>query len=124
MGCPKCTGSFVTRTIADIDIDQCERCGGLWFDKRELRTVLKRGLADVLEDPQGGAFTPVEGDDQPGTCPRCDILLDRQPSIVVEGMSLDVCSNGHGTWLDHGELGHLAGDDGLAAEAGFFSKGL
>jgi hypothetical protein len=41
-----------------------------------------------------------------GTCPRCGRVLTQRK---VRGVSIDQCGDGHGVWLDAGELEHLGG---------------
>jgi len=43
MKCVKCDGRLVTVRVDDVDVDQCDRCGGVWFDAHELERVLGRG---------------------------------------------------------------------------------
>jgi hypothetical protein len=41
-----------------------------------------------------------------GTCPRCGKTLTLHR---VRGVAIDECRDGHGVWLDAGELEHLGG---------------
>lgn len=41
-----------------------------------------------------------------GTCPRCGRMLTQRK---VRGIAIDQCGDGHGVWLDAGELEHLGG---------------
>jgi Zn-finger nucleic acid-binding protein len=40
--CPRCQRALETRAIHHVEIDQCRHCGGIFFDHRELATVLVR----------------------------------------------------------------------------------
>ena len=45
MQCPKCPGSrLVASRVGDIELDRCEQCGGIWFDKHELVPVLRENV--------------------------------------------------------------------------------
>ncbi len=47
-------------------------------------------------------------------CPRCGAALEARD---MRGVAVDACPNGHGIWLDHGELDQIAkreGDSWLA----------
>ena len=42
MQCPRCDGSLKTNTFEGVDIDTCEKCGGVWLDSGELEQLTKR----------------------------------------------------------------------------------
>ena len=48
MDCPRCKSSLTTRTTEGIEIDVCEKCGGVWLDKGELGKLvgLERGRSE------------------------------------------------------------------------------
>jgi Zn-finger nucleic acid-binding protein len=48
MDCPRCNSSLTARTRGGIEIDTCEKCGGIWLDKGELGKLfeLERGRSD------------------------------------------------------------------------------
>ena len=35
--CPKCKSELKPKDIGPVEIDECESCKGIWFDKGELR---------------------------------------------------------------------------------------
>jgi len=37
MQCPNCKAELTQKTLNDINLDECESCGGIWFDVDELR---------------------------------------------------------------------------------------
>jgi Zn-finger nucleic acid-binding protein len=41
MECPRCKTAMITRTRAEIEIDVCEQCGGVWLDRGELAKILE-----------------------------------------------------------------------------------
>lgn len=103
MKCPKCEAeSLRSHRIGEIDVDQCEACGGVWFDLGE--------LDDTLEDGGRGDLKYVEatlpGDDmKPAPCPRCGGTGNMVPVKNVEhGFHIDTCTVCQGKWLDGGEL--------------------
>ena len=41
MQCPRCDGVLKESTFEGVLIDTCAKCGGIWFDARELEQVIK-----------------------------------------------------------------------------------
>jgi Zn-finger nucleic acid-binding protein len=102
MKCVKCEGRLVTVRVDDVDVDQCDRCGGIWFDAHELERVLGRGHLEPLK--QKG--TPHPGDDaRRGHCPRCGgdgyLVQIVSPNAKIH---VDTCAICGGKWLDGGEI--------------------
>ncbi|MDQ7822327.1 MAG: zf-TFIIB domain-containing protein [Candidatus Eremiobacteraeota bacterium] len=63
MKCPKCGSDLMEIEFMDIMLDKCKKCGGVWFDKGEVQTLMKKeasflgsiyknlfGQPDVKED--------------------------------------------------------------------------
>ncbi len=42
MNCPRCDGSLKMNNFEGVDIDTCEKCGGVWLDSGELEQLTKR----------------------------------------------------------------------------------
>ncbi len=42
MQCPRCDGKLEPRTFEDVEIDTCDKCGGVWLDSGELEQLTKR----------------------------------------------------------------------------------
>ena len=94
---------MITLDLADVEIDHCVHCGGIWLDAGELELL--------LEDPaQAGHLlksfqeTPSPAE-EPRKCPICD----RKMARIVVGRSepplvIDKCRRGDGLWFDRGEL--------------------
>src|SRR3989344_4292401 len=102
MQCPKRDGELVKTTYHDIEVDECNHCGGYWLDPKELDAVEDRGF-DV--DELKGSLTLKE---KPGNlvCPHCQDEL-RAFRYRFNDLELDVCPAGHGWWLDVGEVGRI-----------------
>lgn len=49
--CPRCDGSLKPSTFEEVEIDTCEKCGGVWLDSGELEQLTKT---------QGGWFTRLK----------------------------------------------------------------
>jgi Zn-finger nucleic acid-binding protein len=124
MRCAKCPGELVIKKVGAVAVNQCDGCHGVWFDRRELDTVLKAGAAKLLEHGGGAPYRSGEGADDAleGVCPRCSLVLERHDSLAVEGLHFDQCPGCQGVWLDQGEAQKLASDPTAAAIGGFFTK--
>jgi len=106
MKCPKCKlGELKETKINGVKIDRCENCGGLWFEKDELKTV---------RDHRDGNLSWLDFD-----------LWEDKDKLTVSGKSIDcpkdgkhlfkikygntdvlvdICLDCHGVWLDREEL--------------------
>jgi hypothetical protein len=40
--CPKDGETLVTRTVDDVEIDECGKCSGMWLDAGELESIVSR----------------------------------------------------------------------------------
>jgi Zn-finger nucleic acid-binding protein len=103
MNCPACKNAMITLELADVEIDHCVDCGGIWLDAGELELLMDdpvkaRHLLDSFhEDP-----TVVEA---PRQCPICRkkmakiVVGPSQPRLLI-----DKCRRSDGLWFDKGEL--------------------
>ncbi|PJB21351.1 MAG: transcription factor [Euryarchaeota archaeon CG_4_9_14_3_um_filter_38_12] len=101
--CPRCWVKMNQTEInvlgPNVIIDVCPKCNGVWFDKGELKKILKdRKLSDYLTK-NIGTQTKSEL-----VCPRCGGLMDIEKAEEIE---VDVCLECNGVWLDQGELEDL-----------------
>jgi len=103
MDCPTCGSAMLTLELADVEIDHCVGCGGIWLDAGELELLMddRQKAADLLASFQE-APTASE---KPRPCPICDkkmakiIVGTAQPVLLI-----DKCRRGDGLWFDAGEL--------------------
>lgn len=42
MSCPRCDGTLKPNSFEGVEIDTCEKCGGVWLDSGELEQLTKR----------------------------------------------------------------------------------
>jgi len=103
MDCPVCKNAMITLELAEVEIDYCTGCGGIWLDAGELE--------QLLDDPQKskqliGSFHPDPTcKEKLRKCPICDkkmqkvIVGSEKPVLLI-----DRCSKGHGLWFDAGEM--------------------
>lgn len=116
MDCPTCKNAMITLELADVEIDHCVRCGGIWLDAGELELLLDaRDKADRLL----GSFRKDKNTtEQPRKCPICRkkmaqiIIGTSQPPLRI-----DECKRRHGLWFDRGELRRVLSQGPLDEES-------
>lgn len=126
MNCPKCAGTLQTRRFGDVEVDQCDRCKGVWLELGELPDLIayhqRHGTADYSsKTEQTPAYNAITA-----PCPRCGgqghmtrVRNLRHPQIVM-----DSCSVCYGIWLDGGELDKLVRPEGVRASIKAFFRDL
>jgi hypothetical protein len=109
MRCPACRNTLEQRESGGIRLDVCRACGGIWFDRFEMKKM------DEPFEPASDEILNVEGNDpvrpdptQRRKCPRCDDLVMMRHHFSVERVvELDECPGCGGVWLDQGELAKI-----------------
>ncbi|MGE5295173.1 MAG: zf-TFIIB domain-containing protein [Solirubrobacterales bacterium] len=103
MDCPACKKAMITLELADVEIDHCVSCGGIWLDAGELELLMDapekaRELLNSFHEDN----TATEQDR------RCPICRKNMAKILVGGanppLRIDQCRRNHGLWFDRGEL--------------------
>jgi len=122
MDCPKCVGRLGKKEIvidkthdpdvkelqgaaleSTLEIDQCFVCGGVWFDKGELDKYTSERLT-LIDAPTVGRGLDKKLDQKEGKCPRCKVVLKKEPYTKEPSITLDVCEKCGGLWLDSTEI--------------------
>jgi len=103
MDCPVCKNAMITLELADVEIDYCTDCGGIWLDAGELEQLL--GNPQYAEELLDSFKISSDSAEKTRKCPIC---LKKMQKIVV-GLSMpplliDKCQKGDGLWFDKGEL--------------------
>lgn len=102
MKCVKCDGELRRVQVGDLELDQCDRCAGIWFDPRELDLVLAQKSIDALRRLSSPR---IDLDERRGRCPRCRTAGDLVRVASTAGpIHIDTCAVCGGQWLDGGEL--------------------
>jgi len=126
MNCPRCQAPLHTRSIDEVDIDECRSCQGIWLDADKLRLLKDRTDPDLqwmdfeLWD-HADRFRIAE---RPIICPACSV-----PLVAIDyadtGVTIDYCTGCRGVWLDADEFAkiieHLS-EDLLAMESSEYLK--
>ena len=103
MDCPVCKNAMITLELADVEIDYCTDCSGIWLDAGELELLLgEQGKSkQLLESFKIDSKSP----ERARKCPICDkkmlkiIIGSTEPALLI-----DKCQKGDGLWFDKGEL--------------------
>ena len=52
--CPKCDGTLQAVMFEGVEIDTCDKCGGVWLDANELDALTKRDKSGIFGRLFGG----------------------------------------------------------------------
>jgi Zn-finger nucleic acid-binding protein len=103
MNCPTCGSAMVTLELAEIEIDHCVHCGGIWLDTGELELL--------MDDPRKAKHLLDSFQEAPATSEpsrRCPICGKKMAKIRVGSSSppllIDRCRRTDGLWFDKSEL--------------------
>jgi len=112
MRCPRCEAELRKVQVKNVELDTCNSCEGVWFDRDELRQVLDMNRDELEESAISHTLeSEEEYQEIPGrsemVCPRCNGDLHRYNYQGYSGIMIDGCENNCGIWLDDGELQKL-----------------
>jgi Zn-finger nucleic acid-binding protein len=103
MDCPVCKDAMITLELAEVEIDYCTGCSGIWLDAGELEMLL--GDAQKAERLLASFKVDLHSREKPWKCPIC---LKKMEKVVVGSdqpmLLVDKCRRGDGLWFDKGEL--------------------
>jgi Zn-finger nucleic acid-binding protein len=104
VSCPECSKPCVPLNCGSVVVDLCRRCGGIWFDDREIgvfRAKLRKFDLTRLKashQPSAGGLTSISA------CPRCDVVMDTFTYGVNTKVTPQRCAQCQGIWLDSVQL--------------------
>ena len=103
MDCPVCKNAMITLELADVEIDHCTGCGGIWLDAGELELLL--GDPEKAKHLLDSFKIDSDCTEKRRKCPIC---LKKMQKIIVgpstPALLIDKCRRGDGLWFDKGEL--------------------
>ena len=103
MDCPVCKNAMIALELAEVEVDYCTDCGGIWLDAGELELLL--GNSERTEQLLDSFKVDSTVSERRRKCPIC---LKKMQKISVGTsapvLTLDKCSRGDGLWFDRGEL--------------------
>lgn len=111
MLCPRDGTTLVSEKYeAEVVVDRCPSCHGLWLDKGELEAVQETLEHDYSEqlahiDTVARAYEMARQKAQPvPACPKCLKALHAEEYAHSSQILVDRCGNCGGIWLDFGEV--------------------
>ena len=111
--CPQDQSVLTKRPYeADIQVDVCGQCDGVWLDKGELERIQETVENDYREELEKIPKSTVQAyriaRDQQGhealACPSCGSQMSEREHGYCSQINIDVCAECQGIWLDAGEL--------------------
>jgi Zn-finger nucleic acid-binding protein len=115
--CPCCERWMMSREVGGVEIQECEKCHGLWAPEDRFESLVERATKLARERgeqsndevaPRVDGGNPVDAKVEYRRCPECDALMTRRNFRKRSGVIVDRCHE-HGTWLDAHELERIAG---------------
>ena len=116
MKCPHDGTALSARVYeADIQVDECESCGGMWLDKGELEQIQETIEHDhsaelrAMPDTTVAAYREARDLRPAGSlrCPSCEAEMSAREYAYCSQIWVDVCPDCEGVWLEAGELRQL-----------------
>jgi Zn-finger nucleic acid-binding protein len=110
---------MIVLELAEVEVDYCTNCGGIWLDAGELELLL--GNSQQTKQLLDSFKIDSSCTEKRRKCPICLKKMQKivvgpsTPPVVpalstVEGsraepsLLIDKCARGDGLWFDHGEL--------------------
>jgi len=101
--CPRCKVDLKQKEYKKVMVDECPKCGGIWFDRDELRKA-KDNTSDNLRWLDYEPFTSNNSTANTNlVCPACKHLLN-ETTYDKSKVKINPCLNCKGTWLDKNEI--------------------
>lgn len=99
--CPDCAQPLAVFHDGAVELDGCARCGGVFYDFRELSARLGQEVERWLE---GGLAFPLGVSSRRCPAHGADaLLMDTYRFDDAGGLEIEVCKDCKGVWLDGGE---------------------
>jgi hypothetical protein len=92
--------------VAEVEVDRCAACGGVWLDAGELGRLLAHEACELK--PLAAGDPDPAANARAARCPRDAAPLLRVASARERTVILDMCPACRGLWLDGGEFARLA----------------
>jgi Zn-finger nucleic acid-binding protein len=105
--CPKCGGDLLPVVQDSIEVDRCNQCGGLWFDRLEADRLLKMKRSAQSVDTGDEKVGDRQNEIGKIECPRCHTPLIRMVDLEQHHIWYESCTVCYGKWFDAGEFKDL-----------------
>jgi uncharacterized protein len=115
MRCPRDGADLVARIYeANIEIDECPACKGTFLDQGELERIqaaVEKDHREALSRPVDSVRAEMAAEREEALplvdCPKCGTSMERRRYGLGSQTVIDAGPEGHGLWLDRGELEEL-----------------
>ncbi len=105
MKCPKCANELTVVKLGDVEVEECKRCAGIWFDEDELR-LAKDSKDDDLRWMDFDLWKDTdqfEINEDSSFCPKCGNVMF-EVKYGDTDVTIDSCPQCKGIWLDKDEF--------------------
>ena len=112
--CPVDDFTLKQESYEGVAIDVCPHCSGVWLDAGELEALQNTQDSDFrevttsdLDQVRAAEEMGRAQSEDPRSCVVCNAGLVKKEYAFTSQVIIDNCPNGHGMWLDKGELSRL-----------------
>lgn len=103
MNCPKCGSGTEVIVYANIEVDRCLSCKGIWFDAKEHETLQDIEGSEVIDSGDASIGKTLD-QKHDIVCPRCDVFMSTIIDTDRGHLSYEKCPSCQGMFLDAGEF--------------------
>lgn len=100
----ECQSDLIPFMVEDVQLDLCPMCKGFWFDSGELERCIEKPPRKISaafgEVTMASTTEGMKG--MKRKCPHCEAQMEKEK--YQGGVWIDRCPDGHGLWLDSGEM--------------------
>jgi len=109
MICPICKVPMLVVEFEEIELDCCNECAGVWFDRGELLLLFGGNEAERIElRPENIDSLPeAPTTEKQRKCPLCRQKMRKLYIGPRQTVLIDACPDGDGLWFDGGEVAAL-----------------
>jgi Zn-finger nucleic acid-binding protein len=114
MDCPRCRTVLVGTEYEGVLVEKCPQCRGFWIPGYRLSEIIEKrertfSLEEIeayrqVHESRAGLVHPADSEI---CCPDCGVSMLRSHYHYAQEVLIDRCPQGHGVWLDEGELEHI-----------------
>lgn len=104
INCPKCKHELKTIIYENIEVDRCQKCGGIWFDATEAEELKKIKGSEKLDIINPAISYQYNHMIKQINCPRCKAKMHKILDIDQYSIWYEQCTKCNGIWLDAGEF--------------------
>lgn len=89
---------------AEIEVDRCVHCHGIWFDSSEAERLKTIQGSEILDDGSVELGDRYNTKTETILCPHCQSPMLQMLDIDQHSVWYEQCIHCHGIWLDAGEF--------------------